>query len=272
MRCRAQRSCTLLASSPVSSSSSRVSVTPEVSIGAGSYATDSSSSCSTSPILLCRRSLPLPGTTGGGEARGRRSDTEGTERGRSAATGAGPSVSLRHPPAGRTQLRGQRKGGPMPALTLKVFISSPGDVGQERVVATHVLERIRGAFGGLVELEPILWEHEPLRATGHFQEQIPPPSESDIVVCILWSRLGTRPLQGAAPPAAGAGHRRLHPLVPARPPPAGSVRAGGRHALLLRDRMGVRGRGPGASPDRQAGPAGLPEDGRAAGRPQRPAG
>src|SRR5207244_2314223 len=42
------------------------------------------------------------------------------------------------------------------------------------------------------ELEPIVWEHEPLRASAHFQEQILPPSETDIVICILWSRLGTR--------------------------------------------------------------------------------
>ncbi|MDX1934065.1 MAG: AAA family ATPase [Capsulimonadales bacterium] len=75
---------------------------------------------------------------------------------------------------------------------LRIFISSPGDVGQERLIATRVIERLQGEFAGYVELEPILWEHEPLRATSHFQEQIIPPSETDIVVCILWSRLGTR--------------------------------------------------------------------------------
>src|SRR5437773_3503924 len=80
----------------------------------------------------------------------------------------------------------------MPAATLKVFISSPGDVGQERLLAARVLERLHGEFAAFVELQPILWEHEPLRATGHFQEQILPPSQTDIVVCILWSRLGTR--------------------------------------------------------------------------------
>ena len=80
----------------------------------------------------------------------------------------------------------------MPTRTLRIFISSPGDVGQERLLATRVLDRLRGEFACYVELEPILWEHEPLRATGHFQEQIIPPSQCDIVVCILWSRLGTR--------------------------------------------------------------------------------
>lgn len=75
---------------------------------------------------------------------------------------------------------------------LRIFISSPGDVGQERLIATRTLERLQGEFAGSVELEPILWEHEPLRASSHFQEQIIPPSQTDIVVCILWSRLGTR--------------------------------------------------------------------------------
>jgi hypothetical protein len=49
-----------------------------------------------------------------------------------------------------------------------------------------------------VTIEPIFWEHEPCRATATFQEQIPRAGESDIVVFILWSRLGTpllRPLR-----------------------------------------------------------------------------
>jgi tetratricopeptide (TPR) repeat protein len=75
---------------------------------------------------------------------------------------------------------------------LRIFISSPGDVGQERVIAARLLERLQGEFANAIELEPILWEHEPLRASAHFQEQIVPPSQTDIVICILWSRLGTR--------------------------------------------------------------------------------
>jgi hypothetical protein len=56
----------------------------------------------------------------------------------------------------------------------------------------RVVQRLQGEFGHSVKLEPILWEHEPMRATLHPQEQIPLPSECDIVVCLLWSRLGTR--------------------------------------------------------------------------------
>lgn len=75
---------------------------------------------------------------------------------------------------------------------LRIFVSSPGDVGQERLVAQRVIERLHREFSAFLELEPILWEHEPLRATSHFQDQILAPSTSDIVICILWSRLGTR--------------------------------------------------------------------------------
>ncbi|HET6387701.1 MAG TPA: hypothetical protein VFJ58_30300 [Armatimonadota bacterium] len=80
----------------------------------------------------------------------------------------------------------------MPALTIRIFVSSPGDVGQERVISARVIERLQGEFAGYAQLEAILWEHEPLRATDHFQSQIATPSNADIVVCILWSRLGTR--------------------------------------------------------------------------------
>jgi len=75
---------------------------------------------------------------------------------------------------------------------IRIFISSPGDVAEERALTRKVIERIQGEYSGRVELEPIYWEHEPLRATQSFQEQITRPSETDIVITILWSRLGTR--------------------------------------------------------------------------------
>ena len=75
---------------------------------------------------------------------------------------------------------------------ISIFISSPGDVAEERELTRKVIERLQGEFSGLVELNPIYWEHEPLLATQTFQEQIIRPSETDIVITILWSRLGTR--------------------------------------------------------------------------------
>lgn len=80
----------------------------------------------------------------------------------------------------------------MARRSVKVFISSPGDVGQERLICARILERLQGEFAGFLDIKPMLWEHEPLRAHAHFQEEIEKPSDADIVVCILWSRLGTR--------------------------------------------------------------------------------
>jgi hypothetical protein len=77
-------------------------------------------------------------------------------------------------------------------ITLRIFVSSPGDVGEERSLTAKVIGQLREEFEGRVELEPIFWEHEPLRATASFQEQLPRPSETDLVILILWSRLGTR--------------------------------------------------------------------------------
>ena len=77
-------------------------------------------------------------------------------------------------------------------LSLRIFVSSPGDVDEDRRIAAHVIERLRYEMSASVDLRPYFWEHEPLRATESFQEQIPLPSEADAVICILWSRLGTR--------------------------------------------------------------------------------
>ena len=75
---------------------------------------------------------------------------------------------------------------------LRVFISSPGDVAEERVVVGQVLRRLQSEFEDRGAVEPVDWEHEPLLATASFQEQIPLPSQCDVVVSILWTRLGTR--------------------------------------------------------------------------------
>lgn len=75
---------------------------------------------------------------------------------------------------------------------LKIFVSSPGDVARERALAERVLHRLSQEFSGRAEIQPYFWEYEPMRLTRDFQEQIPSTAEFDIVVCILWSRLGSR--------------------------------------------------------------------------------
>jgi WD40 repeat protein len=80
--------------------------------------------------------------------------------------------------------------------TLRIFISSPSDVRAERVRAYDVVQRLQTKFRAYIKIEPILWEHEPMRATSSFQAQIPRPSESDVVICVLWAKIGTRLPQG----------------------------------------------------------------------------
>jgi hypothetical protein len=83
---------------------------------------------------------------------------------------------------------------------LRIFISSPGDVPVERDRAADVVERLRDEFVHYAVLEPFFCEDQPARATDTFQSQFPEASGMDIVVGILWARIGTRlPLDEARP-------------------------------------------------------------------------
>lgn len=75
---------------------------------------------------------------------------------------------------------------------IRIFISSPADVRPERLKAEQIVRRLDLEFAYRFHVEPVLWEREPLVATHHFQdkENIPEPRGTDIVVVILWSRLG----------------------------------------------------------------------------------
>src|SRR5437879_3594635 len=75
--------------------------------------------------------------------------------------------------------------------TLKIFISSPGDVTDERELACDVVQRLNGRLAGRTRLVTVLWEELPMEATADFQTQIDRPSDCDVLVLILWSRLGT---------------------------------------------------------------------------------
>ena len=85
-------------------------------------------------------------------------------------------------------------------LTLRIFISSPGDVPIERDRAADVVARLQEEFLHYAVLEPFFWEDEPARATATFQSQFREASGMDIVVGILWARIGTPlPLEKARP-------------------------------------------------------------------------
>ncbi len=77
------------------------------------------------------------------------------------------------------------------AERLRIFISSPGDVDAERLRAHLVIGRLARDYARFFSIEACLWEHEPMLASGHFQDAIEPPGAFDIVVVILYARLGT---------------------------------------------------------------------------------
>lgn len=71
---------------------------------------------------------------------------------------------------------------------------------EERALAGRVIERLQSEYIGRIVLETLMWENEPLLATATFQQQIIRPSDADVVIAILWSRLGTKlPAQFARP-------------------------------------------------------------------------
>ncbi|WAC19177.1 hypothetical protein OVA24_18275 [Luteolibacter sp. SL250] len=87
---------------------------------------------------------------------------------------------------------------------VRIFFSSPGDVKMERETAKRIVDRLQGEVGDRMAIEPYFWEHEVMVATKDYQENIPEMDGFDIVVCMLWSRLGT-PLHPNRHPRPGGG-------------------------------------------------------------------
>jgi hypothetical protein len=88
-----------------------------------------------------------------------------------------------------------------PPPRIRVFLASPGDVSDERALALRALEHLPydPFLRGRIVVETVAWDKPgggtPMLATLTPQEAIaqqrPKPSECDIVVVILWSRMGT---------------------------------------------------------------------------------
>ncbi len=77
---------------------------------------------------------------------------------------------------------------------VRIFISSPGDVHEEREIARGVVQQLGRTFAGRVQLQAVLWEDLPLKADSSFQQGIDlilSEQGVDIAVFILWSRLGS---------------------------------------------------------------------------------
>ena len=85
---------------------------------------------------------------------------------------------------------------------VRVFLSSPGDVADERGIARKVIEDAAGQapFRSQLAVRIVAWDNlssrTPMLATLTPQEAInrrlPKPSECDIVVVLFWSRMGTQ--------------------------------------------------------------------------------
>lgn len=78
--------------------------------------------------------------------------------------------------------------------TIKVFISSPSDVEYERKRAKEIVENLKIEFGEDVVFDVYLYEeHHQTANRGDFQKQINRYlQEADIVIFIVWSRLGSK--------------------------------------------------------------------------------
>jgi|GEM_PF-2314739 len=93
--------------------------------------------------------------------------------------------------------------------SVRIFISSPGDVAEEREKAKQVIAALQQLYSNEAQIVPVLWENLPLGADASFQQGIDLVLNGhhaiDIAVFILWSRLGT-PL-GPPPKPDGTPYR-----------------------------------------------------------------
>jgi eukaryotic-like serine/threonine-protein kinase len=80
-------------------------------------------------------------------------------------------------------------------LHVRLFVSSPSDVRPERNRVVAVADRLNGIFEGLIRIEVIRREDDFYNSTRSFQEQIDAAvdvADIDILVCILWGRIGDK--------------------------------------------------------------------------------
>jgi hypothetical protein len=74
---------------------------------------------------------------------------------------------------------------------VRIFVSSPSDVEHERAAVKDVVERLGQEYLPYFEMTAVLWEEEALTADRSFQAGLTQPEDCDIVLVILWTRLGS---------------------------------------------------------------------------------
>ncbi|MEY2604016.1 MAG: hypothetical protein QOH31_1805, partial [Verrucomicrobiota bacterium] len=104
--------------------------------------------------------------------------------------------------------------------TIRIFVSSPGDVRAERTIADQLVRMTAEELGIPVSVQysnllrdaqllespnssiepetselilcPYFWEYQRFSPELGYQDQIPNTAQFDLVICIIWSRLGTK--------------------------------------------------------------------------------
>lgn len=74
----------------------------------------------------------------------------------------------------------------------KIFLSSPSDVEDERLAVQRVVDQINASrTEDQPGFELFRWEEQFYTADSSFQDQVVQPAECDLVLCVLWKRLGS---------------------------------------------------------------------------------
>jgi WD40 repeat protein len=79
----------------------------------------------------------------------------------------------------------------MAESSVRIFVSSPSDVEHERALVKDIIEVLGQEYLPYFKLQAVLWEEEALTAAKSFQAGLVRPSDCEIVLVMLWSRLGT---------------------------------------------------------------------------------
>lgn len=74
---------------------------------------------------------------------------------------------------------------------VQIFVSSPSDLDHERALVKDIIEALGQEYLPYFRLQAVLWEEEALTAAQSFQAGLLRPAECDIVLVMLWTRLGT---------------------------------------------------------------------------------
>jgi hypothetical protein len=74
---------------------------------------------------------------------------------------------------------------------ITIFLSSPTDVQPEREAAERIVARLAGVYSSYISPSLDRWERKFYEATKGFQESIAAMETFDLVVGIVWKRIGS---------------------------------------------------------------------------------